>query len=64
MSTTTATAPVRIPVPVVVGAQNADAGHKIRLVIGYIIAIALIVGVMAYGFDYYLAGAIDRPFMA
>ena len=64
MSTTTATAPVRIPVPVAVSAQDSDAGHKIRLVIGYIIAIALIVGVMAYGFDYYLAGANDRPFMA
>jgi hypothetical protein len=64
MSTTTATAPVRIPAAVAVGTQDADAGHKIRLVIGYIIAIALIVGVMAYGFDYYLAGANDRPFMA
>ena len=64
MSTTTATATGRIPTAVAVGTQNADTGHKIRLVIGYIIAIALIVGIMAYGFDYYLAGANDRPFMA
>lgn len=60
----TATAPSPIPAAVAVGAQNADAGHKLRVLIGYLIAIALIVGIMAYGFDYYLAGANDRPFMA
>jgi hypothetical protein len=60
----TATAPAQIPAAIAVGAPNADAGHKLRLMIGYIIAIALIVGIMAYGFDYYVAGANDRPFMA
>lgn len=60
----TATAPAPISAAIAVGAQNADAGHKLRLLIGYIIAIALIVGIMAYGFDYYLAGTNDRPFMA
>lgn len=62
MSTTTATAPVRIPA-VAVGVKNAEAGHKLRLLIGYIIATALIVGILAYGFDYYIAGANERPFM-
>ena len=62
MSTATAPSPVRAVVAV--GAQNADAGHKLRLLIGYIIAAALIVGILAYGFDYYIAGANDRPFMA
>jgi len=62
MSTATAPSPVRAVV--VAGAQNADAGHKLRLLIGYIIAIALVVGILAYGFDYYIAGANDRPFMA
>jgi hypothetical protein len=60
----TATAPAQIPAAIAVSAPNADAGHKLRLMIGYIIAIALIVGIMAYGFDYYVAGANDRPFMA
>jgi hypothetical protein len=60
----TATAPTQIPAALAVSARNADAGHKLRLLIGYIIAIALIVGIMAYGFDYYVAGANDRPFMA
>ncbi|MBZ5549674.1 MAG: hypothetical protein LAO22_17245 [Acidobacteriia bacterium] len=64
MSTTTATAPARIPASIAVAAPNADAGHKLRLLIGYIIAIALIVGILAYGFDYYTAGANERPFMA
>jgi hypothetical protein len=60
----TATAPAPVSAAIAVGAQNADAGHKLRLLIGYIIAIALIVGIAAYGFDYYTAGANDRPFMA
>jgi hypothetical protein len=64
MSTATAPVRARIPAAVAVGAQNPDAGHKLRLVIGYVIAIALIVGILAYGFDYYVAGAHDRPYMA
>jgi hypothetical protein len=60
----TATAPAQIPAAIAVSAPNADAGHKLSLLIGYVIAIALIVGIMAYGFDYYVAGANDRPFMA
>jgi hypothetical protein len=48
----TATAPAQIPVAIAVGAKNADAGHKLRLWIGYIIAIVLIVGIFGYGFDY------------
>lgn len=62
MSTTTATAQVRIPA-VAVGVKNAEAGHKLRLLIGYVIATALIVGILAYGFDYYTAGPNERPFM-
>jgi hypothetical protein len=60
----TATAPAPVPAAIAVGVQNADAGHKLRVVIGYLIAIALIVGILAYGFDYYIAGPNDRPFMA
>jgi hypothetical protein len=60
----TATAPAPVPAAITVGVQNADAGHKLRVVIGYLIAIALIVGILAYGFDYYIAGPNDRPFMA
>jgi hypothetical protein len=62
MSTATASAPV--PVAVVAGQQDVDAGHKLRLFLGYCIAFALIAGIFVYGFNYYLAGPNERPFMA
>jgi hypothetical protein len=58
----TATAPTPIPAALA-AATNPEAGHKLRLLLGYIIAIALILGISAYGFDYYTAGPHDRPFM-
>src|SRR5260370_24634647 len=61
MSTTTA--PTPIPTTIA-AASDPEAGHKLRLLIGYIIAVALIVGIAAYGVDYYTAGPHDRPFMA
>src|ERR1700687_2895109 len=61
MSTATASAPLSTAA---VATKNSEAGHKLRLLAGYILAIALIVGIAAYGFDYYTAGANDRPFMA
>lgn len=59
----TATAPS--PVSTVLSASNRspENGHKLRLLVGYLLAISLIVGVASYGFDYYAAGAHDRPFM-
>ena len=62
MSTATASAP--LPSAAVVATKNPDAGHRLRLFAGYAIAIALIVGIAAYGFDYYTASVDDRPFMA
>src|ERR1700694_1203734 len=61
MSTATAPSPIRTGIAAV---SDPEAGHKLRLLIGYIIAVALIVGIAAYGFDYYIAGPNDRPFMA
>jgi hypothetical protein len=58
----TATAPTPIPTTIA-AASTPEAGHKLRLLIGYIIAVALIVGIAAYGLDYYIAGPNDRPFM-
>ncbi len=51
---TVATAVISIP--------HKDRGHRILLVSGYVLAIALIGGLAAYGFDYYTLGASDRPF--
>jgi hypothetical protein len=61
MSTATAPAPLSTAA---VATNNPEAGHKVRLLAGYALAIALIVGIAAYGFDYYTASAADRPFMA
>jgi len=41
-----------------------ERGHKIRLGIAWVLAIALVVSIAAYGWDYYLLGAVDRPFAA
>ena len=60
----TATAPSPIPAAIAVAASNPEAGHKLRLLIAYIVAIALIVALGAYGLDYYAAGPHERPFMA
>src|SRR5215470_9231173 len=61
MSTATAQAPM--PMSLAATTHNPDAGHKLRLFIGYLLAIILIAGIATYGFDYYTAGAHDRPFM-
>lgn len=45
-----------------VSAQNQDRGHRIRLLLGYVISFALIAAVAIYGFDYYTLGSADRPF--
>lgn len=43
-------------------ARNGERAHRIRLGCGYALAIALIVGLAVYGFDYYTLGSADRPF--
>lgn len=46
----------------VVAARNQERGHRIRLVTGYLIAIALVVALSVYGFNYYTLSSADRPF--
>ena len=38
-----------------------ERSHRWRLVVGYVLAIALVVAVAAYGFDYYTLDATHRP---
>jgi hypothetical protein len=45
-----------------ISAPNQDRGHRIRLVLAYIVSIALIAAIAVYGFDYYTLGSADRPF--
>jgi hypothetical protein len=41
---------------------NTARGHRVRLYVGYLIAIAFVLGIFAYGFNYYTLGAYERPF--
>lgn len=43
-------------------ARSGERAHRIRLVCGYVLAIAIIVCLAVYGFDYYTLGSADRPF--
>jgi hypothetical protein len=53
----TAVAPIRA---VTVG--NGERAHRLRMVAGYVLAVALLVTIAVYGFDYYRLGATERPF--
>jgi hypothetical protein len=47
------------PIP---AAKPANRGHRLRLISGYLLAIALLIGLAIYGWDYYTLDAFDRPF--
>ncbi len=47
---------------VITSGSNAERTHRIRLVSGYVLAVALIVALSVYGFNYYLLSSADRPF--
>jgi hypothetical protein len=42
--------------------RDQERAHRVRLICGYVLAIALIVALAVYGFDYYKLGSADRPF--
>ncbi len=46
----------------VISARNGERAHRIRLFALYGVAIALIAGLSAYGFNYYTLSASERPF--
>ena len=56
MSTNAAVATAILPAP------NQDRGHRVRLVAGYVAAIALIAALAVYGSHYYTLSSADRPF--
>src|ERR1022692_23715 len=41
---------------------DVEKGHRTRLFLGYLIAIALVAGIFAYGFNYYALSSTERPF--
>jgi len=42
--------------------KDTERGHRIRVLFGYIVSIALIAGVFTYGFNYYTLDSTERPF--
>jgi hypothetical protein len=41
---------------------DTEKGHRVRLFLGYLMAIALVAGIFAYGFNYYTLDSTERPF--
>jgi hypothetical protein len=57
-----ATATVRLATPAAKPVPDIEKGHRVRLFLGYAIAIALVAGIFAYGFNYYTLNSTERPF--
>ena len=56
MSTPLTLTTVAVPVP------NGERRHHLRVATGYVLAAILVLGIVAYGFDYYPLDAAQRPF--
>ncbi len=46
----------------VISSRDSERGHRIRVFVLYLLAIALIVGLSVYGFSYYTLSSAERPF--
>ena len=42
--------------------SDGERRHRLRLATGYVLAVLLVLGILAYGFDFYLLDAAQRPF--
>lgn len=63
MSTNAAAAPnARLATATAKPVADVEKGHRTRLFLGYLIAIALVAGIFAYGFNYYTFSSTERPF--
>lgn len=51
-----------IATAVIPARKDPERGHRIRVLLGYIISITLITGVFIYGFNYYTLDSTERPF--
>ena len=51
---------VRLATAVAKPAVDPERGHRVRLFIGYLIAIALVVGIFTYGFNYWGPQGVNR----
>ena len=46
----------------VIAISNKDRSHRARLIAGWVVAVLLVVGLAAYGYDYYTLSSAARPF--
>src|SRR5271165_703887 len=58
----TAAVTARLATTMATSVPDTDAGHRVRLFMGYLLAIALVVGIFTYGFNYYTLNSTERPF--
>jgi hypothetical protein len=42
--------------------EDAERGHRIRLMLAWLLALSVVLVIAGYGLDYYTLGAADRPF--
>jgi hypothetical protein len=42
--------------------EDPERGHRIRLILAWLVALAIVLVIGGYGFNYYTLGAADRPF--
>ncbi len=50
------------PIRAVAAPKTKEAGHRFRLIGGYVITIVFLLALTVYGWDYYTLSAADRPF--
>ena len=46
----------------IIAPEDAERGHRIRLFLAWMLALAVILVIAGYGLDYYTLGAAQRPF--
>ena len=44
--------------------EDAERGHRIRVLLAWLLALALVLVIAGYGLDYYTLSATERPFSA
>ena len=48
--------------PAIIAREDAERGHRVRVFLAWMLALAVILVIGGYGFDYYTLGAAQRPF--
>jgi len=49
---------------VILTREDAEKGHRLRVRLAWLLAVAVVLVIAGYGYDYYTLGALERPFSA